>query len=160
VQNGDGPSALVLTRQNLPTLDRAKYAAAAGVRRGGYVLADVPDGKPDAILAATGSEVHLALEAKAILEGRTIPTQVVSLPCWEVFARQDPAYREQVLPSASLIVSVEAGVTLGWERWTGKSSHVHGVDRFGASAPGEVVFRELGFTAEDVVERIERLLED
>ncbi len=151
-----GPTALLLSRQALPVLDPER---AKGALKGGYILSRT-SGPPRVTLAATGSEVHLALEAKAVLESKTIPTQVVSLPCWEVFEEQDPAYKEEVLPSSSLVVSVEAGSSLGWERWTGKSSHVHGLDRFGASAPGEVLFRELGFTAEDVVERIERLLED
>ncbi|MFO7767701.1 MAG: transketolase [bacterium] len=152
----EGPTALLLTRQGVPVLDPER---AKGTLKGGYVLSRT-SGSPEITLVATGSEVHLALEAKAILEGRTVPTQVVSLPCWEVFEEQDPAYREEVLPSGSLVVSIEAGASLGWERWTGKTPHVHAVDRFGASAPGEVVLREYGFTAEDVVERIQRLLED
>jgi transketolase len=156
LEHTDGPTALLLSRQDLPVLDPERTANA---RRGGYVLSRTL-GPPRVVLIATGSEVHLALEAKALLESQTITTQVVSLPCWELFAEQDEAYIARVLPQGAMRVAIEAGVTLGWERWVRNHSYVIGLDRFGASAPYEVLFREFGLTAENVVDRVLRLLED
>ena len=146
------PACLVLSRQKLTTLERGAGAcgSAAGLRRGAYVLRDSAD--PRATLIATGSEVHLALAAQAELEGQGIGTRVVSMPSWERFAEQDAAYRDSVLdPSLGPRVSVEAGVTLGWERWTGAGGASVGIDRFGASAPGNELFEQLGFAVADVV---------
>ena len=148
----DGPVALVLSRQKLPVVDRSRFGAAAGLARGAYVLADA-EGAPDAILIATGSEVSVALAARERLAADGIRARCVSMPCWETFAAQDVAYRDDVLPPAVVArVSVEAGVTFGWERWIGDRGKAIGVDRFGASAPGEVVLAELGFTPEHVAQ--------
>ncbi|HZU99805.1 MAG TPA: transketolase [Planctomycetota bacterium] len=155
----EGPVGLVLTRQKLPVLDRTRLAAASGLARGAYVLADPPKGEPEAIMIATGSEVSVALAARETLEREGVRTRVVSMPCWELFAAQDATYRESVLPaSIAARVSVEAAATLGWERWIGSRGIAIGIDRFGASAPGEVVLRELGITPERVVDAVTRLL--
>jgi transketolase len=154
-----GPTALVLTRQKVPVLDRAVYGSAEGVRRGAYVLADAPGGTPDLVLIGTGSEVSLALAARVALEQDGIRARVVSMPSWELFQAEPPAYRDAVLPPAvTRRLAVEAGVTLGWDRWVGAGGAALGLDRFGASAPGEVVLRELGFTTEHVVARARSLL--
>ncbi len=153
-----GPVAIVLTRQNLPTLDRSELGAADGLARGAYVLADAPSGAPDAIVIATGSEVAGALAARELLAADGLGVRVVSMPSWELFEAQDPAYRESVLPAAvTRRVSYEAGVTQGWERWVGLGGASVGIDRFGASAPGATVARELGMTAEAVAEAVRRL---
>jgi len=151
----DGPTVLALTRQNVPTLDVPDGAVA----RGGYVLAEASGGEPRLILVGTGSEVALCLQAREALEGEGVPTRVVSLPSFELFAAQDAAYRESVLPRAVRArVTVEAGATLGWERYAGDLGETIGLDRFGASAPGDVVMRELGFTVEAVVTAAKRSL--
>lgn len=156
LERTDGPTAILLSRQKLPILDSERTV---GATRGGYTLSRTT-GHPQVVLIATGSEVHLALETKAILEEEEIGTRVVSLPCWEIFQKQSPEYREDVLPSGSLKIALEAGVTIGWERWTGTRANVHGIDRFGASAPYETIFENLGFTAEAVVDRVKLLLEE
>jgi transketolase len=152
VEHRRGPVALVLTRQNMPTIDRSVFAAAEGVRRGAYVLADPHDGREAAvILIASGSEVSLALAAQEHLEGEGVPVRVVSMPSWELFDVQGPEYRESVLPSSIRPkLAIEAGATQGWCRYVGDSGAVIGLDRFGASAPGETVMRELGFNVENV----------
>ena len=152
-----GPVALALTRQKLPTLPGTAEQAREGVRRGGYVLrhasAEATGGLPDCILVATGSELALAMEAGGLLETDGVATRVVSLPCWELFAAQDPAYREAVLPAAvGARVTVEAGVTLGWDRWAGDRGAIIGLDRFGTSAPGPLIMERFGFTAGRVAE--------
>jgi transketolase len=139
-------------------LDRgagAAHASADGALRGGYVLADAPDGAaPDVILVGTGSEVHLCLAARAQLRDEGIAARVVSLPCTALFEAQPDEWRERVLPAAvEARVVVEAGVTRGWEGYAGRRGEILGLDRFGASAPGEVAQRELGFTVEEVVRR-------
>jgi transketolase len=154
-----GPTALVLTRQKVPVLDRAVYAAADGLRRGAYVLADVTGGLPDLILIGTGSELQLALAAGSALAKDGVRSRVVSMPSWELFSAEPVAYREAVLPgTVTRRLAVEAGATFGWERWVGPSGVVVGVDRFGASAPGEIVMKELGLTVEHVVSRARALL--
>jgi transketolase len=116
------------------------------------VLADATAGRPRLVLIATGSELHLAVEAREKLEAEGIPTRVVSMPCWEFFEKQPREYREAVLPpDVRARLSIEAGVTLGWKRWVGDGGGSIGLDRFGASAPGEIVLRELGFTVDHVV---------
>jgi len=151
-----GPTALILTRQALPVLDRSSYPAADGARRGAYVLAESPDFQ--VILIATGSEVQLALEARKLLETKGIPSRVVSMPSWELFAQAPAEYRESVLPSrVRARVAVEAGATLGWERHVGLDGAIVGLDRFGASAPYKEVFARLGFTAEAVAEAVRGL---
>jgi len=145
----DGPTLLVLSRQGLPVLEQDTSDTA----RGGYVLVDAPSGTPEVILIATGSEVALAMEAREKLAAEGIAARVVSMPCWEVFSEQDAGWREAVLPSnVTARVSIEAGVTLGWERWIGMNGRAIGVDRFGSSAPGNQVFEAYGFTVERVVE--------
>ncbi len=152
----DGPTALVLSRQDLPALTAA---GAPGAERGGYVLADAPAGQsPRAIIIATGSEVALAIEAQAVLHAQGIATRVVSMPCWELFASQPCEYLEQVLPAAiTARVSVEAGVTLGWREWIGQRGIAIGVDRFGASAPGEILLARYGITVDAAVRAVVKL---
>jgi transketolase len=153
------PVALILTRQNVPTLDRDHYASAEGLRRGAYVLVDAPDGKPDMILMASGSEVHLVLEAREKLAAEHVNARVVSVPSWELFDRQPKDYRDSVLlPSVKMRLAVEAGVSQGWHRYVGDHGDLIALDRFGASAPGGVVMRELGFTVENVVTKAQALL--
>jgi len=148
----DTPAALVLTRQNLPTLDRTKFAPAAGVHHGGYVLLDAEGGKPDVILLASGSEVPLCVEAAGQLAGQGIKTRVVSMPCWELFDAQDAAYRESVLPAdCTCRVAVEAGVEQGWRKYIGIEGEFIGMTGFGASAPAAVLMKHFGFTVENVV---------
>ena len=151
----DGPTVLALTRQNVPNLQVPEGAVA----RGGYVIAEASGGSPRLLLIGTGSEVSLCLQAKDVLEAEGVPTRVVSLPSFELFEAQDEAYRESVLPRAVRArVTVEAGATLGWERYAGDLGETVGLDRFGASAPGDVVMRELGFTVEAVVSAAKRSL--
>ncbi len=152
LQHRGGPVGLLLTRQKLPVLDRSTLAAAAGVARGAYVLADAAPGSPELILIATGSEVSLALEAHRRLAAEGVRSRVVSMPSWELFRAQPAEYRDAVLPPAlHARVSVEAGSPFGWERWVGLDGAIIGVDRFGASAPGPVVMAEYGFTVDNVV---------
>jgi transketolase len=150
MEHRDGPIGIVLCRQNLPVLDRS--GKTGDTSRGAYVLADATAGRPRLVLIATGSELHLAVEAREKLEAEGIPTRVVSMPCWEFFEKQPREYREAVLPpDVRARLSIEAGVTLGWKRWVGDGGGSIGLDRFGASAPGEIVLRELGFTVDHVV---------
>ncbi len=152
LQHADGPVGLVLTRQKLPVLDRGTLAPASGVARGAYVLADADGGPPAVILIATGSEVSLALEAHQRLRAQGLASRVVSMPSWDLFEAQPREYRESVLPpSVTARVAIEAAAPLGWERYVGPEGTIIGVNRFGASAPGPVVMRELGFTPEHVV---------
>ena len=149
------PVALVLTRQTVPTVDRTKYAAADGVRRGAYVLADADTGQPDVLLLATGSEVSLCIEAYERLKAEGINARVVSMPSWEIFehyCRAHPGYREQVLPeSVTARVSVEKGSTLGWARYVGRHGDSIGMETFGASAPLKELQKKFGFTPENIV---------
>jgi transketolase len=146
------PAALVLTRQNLPTLDRTKYSAASGVARGGYILADAEGGKPQVILLGTGSELSLCVDAYEKLKAEGIKARVVSLPCFAIFDQQDAAYKESVLPSeVSARVSVEMAATFGWERYTGSKGRNIGMHRFGASAPLKDLLKYFGFTLDKVV---------
>ncbi|HEY2958508.1 MAG TPA: transketolase [Actinomycetota bacterium] len=151
----DGPTALVLTRQELPVIDRTRFASAAGLHRGAYVLAEASDGEPELILLATGSEVWLALAARDELEQREeVPTRVVSMPCWELFEAQPPSYRDEVLPpQVTARLAVEAGSTALWHKWVGSLGGVVGIDHYGASAPGGTALSKFGFTEDNVVER-------
>jgi transketolase len=152
MQTSHGPVLLVLSRQAIPTLDRSKYASAAGVAKGAYVLADAPGGKPDVILMASGTEVHLCVDAYEKLKGEGINARVVSMPSWEVFEEQDAAYRESVLPSnVSARLSVELAATLGWERYVGPKGQMMGMRRFGASAPWKDLQKKFGFTPDAVL---------
>jgi transketolase len=152
MQHTEGPVGLVLTRQKVPVLDRTTLAPATGTARGAYVLIDAGEGLPRLIFIATGSEVSLVLDAHRQLESEGIRSRVVSMPSWELFESQSPAYREAVLPAAARArVSVEAGASFGWERYVGPGGAIVGVDRFGASAPGPEVMARYGFTVENVV---------
>lgn len=164
IRRREAPTALVLTRQKVPVLDQTKYAPAAGAQRGAYVLAEAEDGEnkqaaPALILLATGSEVSLALEARAKLQQEGTPTRVVSMPCWELFEEQSREYRDEVLPpDVTARLSIEAGARLGWDRYVGSLGDCVSIDRFGASAPGDVALRELGFNVENVTARARGLL--
>ena len=154
-----GPVALVLTRQKASVIDRTKYAPANGLRLGGYVLADAPGGKPDIILMATGSEVELILTAYEQLKANGQKPRAVSMPCLEYFAAQPQEYRDAVLPpSVSLRIAVEAAAPQSWYRWVGDKGVVLGIERFGASAPYQRIYQELGLTVERIVERAKQLL--
>ena len=160
VESRRRPVALVLTRQNVPTLDRSRFAAADGLRRGAYVLADAPNGKPELVLIGTGSEVHLVVGTQQKLAEQRIQARVVSMPSWELFDAQPREYRESVLPSSVRPrLAVEAAQPQGWHRYVGDGGDVIGIERFGASAPGNLVMEKLGFTVDHVVERAVRLLE-
>jgi transketolase len=161
IQNRHRPTALALTRQAVPTLDRSRYASAEGLIRGAYVLNPRTEAarRPDIILIATGSELQLIVAAEPILAAKGLTVRLVSMPCWELFEEQPAEYRESVLPSrVSARLAVEAGRSLGWERWVGTEGATVALDRYGASAPGEVVMKELGFTVERVVDAAETLL--
>jgi transketolase len=153
------PVALVLTRQDVPTLDRARFCAADGLQRGGYILADAANGNPDLILIASGSEVALIVEARQILQEEKVQVRAVSMPSWELFEAQPLEYRNTVLPPAvGARLAVEAGVSQGWHRYVGAAGDVVSVERFGASAPAEVLLREYGFSAASVCARAKALL--
>ncbi|HVC88104.1 MAG TPA: transketolase C-terminal domain-containing protein, partial [Gaiellaceae bacterium] len=146
------PVALVLSRQNMPTLDRSRYAPATGLRRGAYVLADASQGEPEVILIATGTEVGLAIDAFEQLTADGVGARVVSMPSWELYEREPRAYRDQVLPpSVTARVAVEQASTFGWERYVGTQGAIVGMSTFGASAPLRDLQRLFGFTPEAVV---------
>jgi transketolase len=152
IQQTHRPATLVLTRQAMPTFDRTKYASAAGVAKGAYVLADAPAGKPDVILMGTGSELSLCVDAYEKLKTEGINARVVSMPSWEIFAEQDAAYKESVLPAAvTARVSVEMASTFGWERYVGLKGRSIGMHRFGASAPLKDLLKKFGFTVDAVL---------
>jgi len=156
MENDHGPTLLALSRQALPTLPGTTGGGARGLLRGAYVVSEAPGtGTPDAVIIATGSEVSISIEAQRQLAERGVRARVVSMPCWSLFEEQDAAYRDEVLPpSVKARVSVEAGITLGWQRWVGDAGAMVGIDgRFGASAPGATVMKNLGFTPEHIVER-------
>ncbi|HEV2859500.1 MAG TPA: transketolase [Pyrinomonadaceae bacterium] len=158
------PTALILTRQKVALIDRARFASAEGARRGAYVLADAVDDKGEAttprlIILSTGSEVSLALEARETLQNEGVPVRVVSMPCWELFEEQDRGYRDSVIPPAvTARLAIEAASPLGWDRYTGLAGDRLCLDRFGASAPGDRALKELGFNAENVLARARALL--
>lgn len=158
VENLQGPTALVLTRQKVPCYDRSVFAPASGLRQGAYILKEAEGGTPDVILIGTGSEVSLVVEAERLLTERGVRTRLVSMPCWELFDAQPLSYRESVLPSGVKKVAVEAAATLGWHKYVGSDGAVIGLDRFGASAPAERLYAEFGFTAQNVAERALALL--
>jgi transketolase len=154
-----GPVALALSRQKLPVLDRQALGPADGLHKGAYVLVDAADGEPDVLLLATGSEVHVALEARSRLAEEGIGARVVSMPSWELFEAQPQSYRDEVLPpEVKARLAVEAGSPLGWHRYVGIEGDVVGLDRFGASAPAKVLMEKLGFTPEAVARRARELL--
>jgi transketolase len=153
------PVALILTRQAVPTINRQIYASADNLRRGAYVLADPPKGNPQIILIATGSEVQLIVEAQKILQKQKIRVRIVSMPSWELFEAQSKKYRNNILPSSiPLRIAIEAGVAQGWERYVGSHGEVISVEKFGASAPGEVVMKKYGFSVGNLCKRVKILL--
>lgn len=160
IERREGPVALILTRQGLPVLDLARYPGIpAGVALGGYILADSPsDTRPDVILIATGSEVHLALEARDRLANEGVQARVVSVPSTNIFSMQPDRYRDTVLPPGVPLLVIEAGASLGWKSYVGPQIAVIGVDTFGASAPGPVVMEHYGFTVENILKQTHRLL--
>jgi len=154
-----GPVVLALTRQKLPVLDRSSLGSVEGVRRGGYILMDSPGTAPQAILIATGSEVHVALAAARLLQADRVKVRVVSMPSWELFAAQPEGYRRDVLPpSVRTRLGIEAGSSFGWLRWTTEDGAMLSVDGFGASAPGERLFQEFHFTPEHAAAMVRTLL--
>ncbi|MXY72795.1 MAG: transketolase, partial [Dehalococcoidia bacterium] len=158
LERRNGPTLLALTRQGVPVIaDRERVRE--GVPRGAYVLDDAPGGSPDIILIATGSEVSLARDAASALAERGIAARVVSMPSWELFADQPQAYRDEVLPPAvTARLAIEAGTSIGWERYVGDAGEVAGIDRFGASAPGKIMMERYGFTVEAIAERAAALV--
>jgi len=154
----DCPVALILSRQKLPVIDRKIYSSADKLVNGAYILSD-SDGKPDIILIATGSEVHIALKAEKILKEKGISVRVVSMPSWELFEKTSQEYKDKVLlPDVNIRIAVEAGISMGWERYTGSSGAVIGINEFGASAPGNMVMEKFGFTSENIVQKAIELL--
>ena len=157
LEHRHGPTALALTRQNLPILAETAERAREGVAKGAYILLDAED--PQVILIATGSEVSVTLDAGKALQEKGVRARVVSMPCWEIFDDQPQEYRDLVLPpSVRKRLAVEAGVPLGWHKYVGTEGDVHGIVRFGASAPFKDLAREFGYTPEKVVERVEGML--
>ena len=160
LEANDHPVLLALTRQDLPTLDRTRYAPADGLRDGAYILHDAPAGKPELILIASGSEVALIVEAADRLQQQGVSVRCVSMPSWELFEKLPQAKRDVVLPpGVTARLAVELGIAQGWDRYVGAGGDVISVDRFGASAPAEVLLREYGFTVDHVVERARALLQ-
>ncbi len=160
IENRHRPTALVLTRQPIPTLDRSVYTAADGLRRGAYVLADLGEGERQIILMASGSEVGLIVEAGQRLAEQGVAVRLVSFPSWELFVEQDAAYQDAVLPpEVEARMAVEAGVFQGWHRWVGCKGHVLAMDRYGASAPAKTIFEKLGFTVDNVVAMATELID-
>jgi transketolase len=152
LENIDRPAGLILSRQNLPIIDRTVFASAEGVAKGAYILADASSGKPDAILIATGSEVSVAIAARELLEAQGTATRVVSMPCQEWFMEQDAAYRQLVLPpDVKVRASIEAAVTMGWRDFVGDHGEMLGLNHYGASAPATVLFEQFGLTADRLV---------
>ncbi|MBP2000546.1 transketolase [Paenibacillus shirakamiensis] len=159
VENTSNPVALVLTRQNLPILANSAELAREGIKRGGYVISDAPSGKPVVQLIATGSEVQLAVRAQAALAEEGIEARVISLPSWDLYDKQDQAYKDSViLPDVKARVAIEMAHPFGWERYVGEKGSIIGIDTFGASAPGDKVIEEYGFTVENVVKHVKAQL--
>ena len=159
VETRERPVLLALTRQDLPTLDRTKFASADGLRKGAYVLSDAKEGKPELVLIATGSEVALIVEAAEKLQAEGVAVRCVSMPSWDLFEAQPQSYRDEVLPpDVTAKLAVEMGVSMGWDRYVGPHGDVLGVDRYGASAPAKVLLPEYGFTVDNVIKRAKALL--
>jgi transketolase len=159
IQHAHGPSTLVFSRQAMPTIDRAKYAPASGVAKGAYVLADAAGGKPEVILMGSGSELGLCVAAYEKLSAEGVKARVVSMPCWELFERQDVAYKESVLPgNVSARVSVEMESVFGWDRYVGPKGKSIGMHSFGASAPLKDLLKKFGFELENVIAAAKEVL--
>ncbi len=155
----DGPTALLLTRQNVPTLDRTVYTPASGLQRGAYILGDIGDHDPELILMASGSEVSLIVRAGEAMASEGINVRLVSFPCWELFEKQDEEYQQSVLlPNVKARLAVEVGVAQGWHRWVGAKGSVLSLEHFGASAPANIIFEKFGYTVENVIARARELL--
>ncbi len=158
LENRDRPVALLLSRQGLPVIDQAKFASAANVSRGAYILTS--RGKPDVVLLASGSEVAIALEAARMLDAERIPAQVVSMPCWKLFEKQDDKYRNSVIPpTVKVRIGIEAATDFGWHKWLGEHGTFVGLSGFGASAPAKVAFQEFGITPDHVVKAAKEMLQ-
>lgn len=158
INHTEGPVALALTRQKIPVIDQNKYAKAKNLEKGAYILSDC-EGDPDVILIATGSEVHLALEAQENLQKSSINSRVVSMPCWNIFDAQSSSYREKVLPkNIRTRLAIEAGSPIGWHKYVTDDGDVIGITKFGESAPGEEVMKEYGFSVENVVKHAKALV--
>jgi transketolase len=158
MERWDGPTMLVLTRQKLPAVERAGVGAEEGVPRGAYVVLDPPGGQPDSILIATGSEVATAIEAARLLYSQQLRPRVVSMPSWELFAKQSERYRDEVLPPRLRSrVAIEAAGPQGWSRWITDEGAMVGMEGFGASAPGERLFQEFKLTREHIAETVKQL---
>ncbi len=161
MENSHQPTALVLTRQNVPTLDRSEYAPAEELLRGGYILSDAPNGRPDIILIASGSEVQLVVGAQKKLAEENIRARIVSMPSWDLFDAQSKEYRDSVLPpNVRARLAVEAGVPQGWTKYVGDKGAVLGINRYGASAPYQVLFEKFGFTVDNVVAHAKQVLSE
>jgi transketolase len=159
LEHKGGPVAMMLTRQVLPIIDRTKYASAEGLEKGAYVVADALGKTPEIILIATGSEVAPALEAYEKLSAEGIVARLVSMPSWDLFEKQPQSYRDAVLPpNVTARLAVEAGVSFGWERYVGPKGAVHGINRFGWSAPWKVIAEKLGFTGAHIAQLAHELL--
>jgi transketolase len=159
IQHRQGPTALALTRQSLPIIDREIYSNSNGLKRGAYVLADIGDQAPELILMASGSEVDLIVKAGERLAAEGVNLRLVSFPSWELFREQENTYQEQVLPpEIKLRLAVEAGVSQGWHEWVGDQGVILAVDRYGASAPAGRIFEEYGLSVENVIKLAEDLL--
>jgi transketolase len=159
LERRNGPTLLALTRQNVPTLDRSLFAPADGLERGAYVLADTGDDKPEVILMASGSEVGLIVAAGMRLTAEGVSVRMVSFPSWELFSAQPEDYRQTVLPSSvPARLAVEAGVSMGWDRWVGEKGSILAIDHFGASAPYEQIYQGFGLTVQHVFEEALRLV--
>jgi transketolase len=154
----NGPTALVLTRQKLSFIDRSRYAAASGLARGAYVLADEPGGKPEIVLMSSGSEVALVLDAQKKLEADGVRARAVSMPSMEIFARQDQSYRDSVLPKGIRRIAMEAAHPMSWYKWVGDDGVIIGLERFGASAPAATIFEHLGITVDHIVKTAKQLV--
>jgi transketolase len=161
LDRNQGPTALILTRQSVPTFNRSEFGPASGLRKGAYVLADLGGGEPEVILMASGSEVSLIVEAGRKLAAKGRAVRLVSFPCWEAFESQSPGYQKMIFPPrVTARVSIEAGVRQGWSRWLGERGVAIGLERFGASAPYEQIYEHLGLTVDRVVEVARGLLEN
>ena len=159
LEHQNGPVALMLTRQVLPIIDRTRYAAAEGLEKGAYVLADAQGKTPELILIATGSEVAPSIDAYEKLSAEGIAVRLVDMPSWDLFEKQSQTYRDEVLPpEVTARLAVEAAVSFGWERYVGLKGAVHGINRFGASAPYKIIAEKLGFTGAHIAARAHELL--
>jgi transketolase len=159
ITDREGPTALALSRQSLPVIDRTRYQSAEGLHKGAYVLGDLGEDPPELILMASGSEVDLIVKAGEALAEQGVNVRMVSFPSWELFRRQDGAYQEQVLPARiTKRLAVEAGVSQGWLEWVGMEGRTLGVEQYGASAPGGLIYKKYGLTVEDVIEAAKDLV--